>query len=163
GLDPFRQPLVERSLALLPASQHLAQPLAHRVSNRSTFVRWLLKWSSSYRNTDHQDHRFPGDLPYDRQTGCQSGSPAGRSAPRVGISAVPLDDYLDHGEDAHACFSSWRRVSDNVIPPRGKLAGSYVNSALAKTDAVLAGFDEAIMLNDAGHVCEGSVENLFIV
>jgi branched-chain amino acid aminotransferase len=84
-------------------------------------------------------------------------------SPRVGIAAVPLDQYLDHSEGAHVCFSSWRRVSDNMIPPRGKLAGSYVNSALAKTDAVLAGFDEAIMLNDAGHVCEGSVENVFIV
>src|SRR5262249_46440918 len=81
---------------------------------------------------------------------------------RVGIVALP-SQFLDRRDGAHVCFSSWRRVSDNTIPPRGKLAGSYVNSALGKTDAVLAGFDEALMLNDAGHVCEGSVENIFIV
>lgn len=83
--------------------------------------------------------------------------------PRVGMAAIPMGQYLDRAEGVHVAISSWRRVSDNVIPPRGKLAGSYVNSALAKTDAVLAGFDEAIMLNDAGHLCEGSVENLFVV
>jgi len=81
--------------------------------------------------------------------------------PRVGIASMPTQ-FMDRRE-AHACFSSWRRVSDNSIPPRGKLTGSYVNSSLAKTDAVLAGFDEALMLNEAGHVCEGSVENVFIV
>jgi len=82
--------------------------------------------------------------------------------PRVGIAAAPIQ-FMDRSQGVHACFSSWRRVSDNTIPPRGKFAGSYVNSALAKTDAVLAGFDEALMLNEAGHVCEGSVANLFIV
>jgi len=82
--------------------------------------------------------------------------------PRVGIASMP-SQFMDRHEGLHACFSSWRRVSDNMIPPRGKLAGSYVNSALAKTDAVLAGFDEALLLNDAGHVCEGSVANVFIV
>ncbi len=84
------------------------------------------------------------------------------SPPRVGIATLPTQ-FLDRGDGAHVCFSSWQRVSDNTIPPRGKLAGSYVNSAMAKTDAVLAGFDEALMLNEAGHVCEGSVENIFIV
>jgi len=79
--------------------------------------------------------------------------------PRVGIAAMP-SQFMDRPDGLHAGFSSWRRVSDNMIPPRGKLAGSYVNSALAKTDAVLAGFDEALLLNDAGHVCEGSVANL---
>ena len=82
--------------------------------------------------------------------------------PRVGIAALPMQ-FMERRGGAHVCFSSWQRVSDNSIPPRGKLAGSYVNSAMAKTDAVLAGFDEALMLNEAGHVCEGSVENLFLV
>lgn len=82
--------------------------------------------------------------------------------PRVGIAALPTQ-FMDRRDGAHVCFSSWRRVSDNSIPPRGKFAGSYVNSALAKTDAVLAGFDETLLLNEAGHVCEGSVENVFIV
>ena len=83
--------------------------------------------------------------------------------PVVGIAAVPFGSYLGKADGLHVAISSWTRVSDNVIPVRGKLAGSYVNSALAKTDAVLAGFDEAVMLNEHGHVCEGSVENLFMV
>ena len=83
--------------------------------------------------------------------------------PVVGMAAVPFDSYLGKEEGAHVTISSWRRVSDNVIPARGKLAGSYVNSALAKTDAVLAGFDEALLLNEHGHVCEGSVENVFML
>jgi branched-chain amino acid aminotransferase len=83
--------------------------------------------------------------------------------PVVGMAAVPLGSYLGKEDGIHVAISSWTRVSDNVIPARGKLAGSYVNSALAKTDAVLAGFDEAILLNDHGHVCEGSVENVFIL
>ena len=83
--------------------------------------------------------------------------------PVVGMAAVPFGSYLGKEDGIHVAVSSWTRVSDNVIPARGKLAGSYVNSALAKTDAVLAGFDEALLLNDQGHVCEGSVENVFVV
>jgi branched-chain amino acid aminotransferase len=59
--------------------------------------------------------------------------------------------------------SSWRRISDSAIPARAKISGSYVNSALAKTEALEAGFDEAIMLAHDGHVSEGSAENLFMV
>ena len=83
--------------------------------------------------------------------------------PVVGMAAVPFGSYLGKEDGIHIAVSSWTRVSDNVIPARGKFAGSYVNSALAKTDAVLAGFDEALLLNEHGHVCEGSVENVFIV
>jgi branched-chain amino acid aminotransferase len=50
-----------------------------------------------------------------------------------------------------------------MIPARGKITGSYINSAFAKTDAQLAGFDEAIILNEDGHICEGSAENVFII
>ncbi len=83
--------------------------------------------------------------------------------PVVGMASVPFGSYLDREDGVHVAVSSWTRVSDNAIPARGKLAGSYVNSALAKTDAVLAGFDEAILLNQQGHVCEGSVENVFML
>jgi len=83
--------------------------------------------------------------------------------PVIGMAAIPMGSYLGREQGAHVCVSSWTRVSDNVIPARGKLAGSYVNSALAKTDAVLAGFDEAVLLNEHGHVCEGSVENVFML
>lgn len=63
----------------------------------------------------------------------------------------------------HACTSSWRRVDDNSIPSRGKLTGSYINSAFAKSEAHWNGYDEAIVLNHDGHIAEGSAMNLFIV
>jgi branched-chain amino acid aminotransferase len=83
--------------------------------------------------------------------------------PVVGMASVPIGSYLGKEDGIHVAISSWTRVTDNAIPARGKIAGSYVNSALAKTDAVLAGFDEALLLNEHGHVCEGSVENVFMV
>jgi branched-chain amino acid aminotransferase len=82
---------------------------------------------------------------------------------RVAIVAVPFGRYLEHEEGAHATISSWRRVDDNSIPARGKITGSYINSALIKTDALRSGFDEAIVLNQDGHVAEGSAENFFMV
>jgi len=83
--------------------------------------------------------------------------------PIMTISVLPFGRYLDKEEGAHVMFSSWRRIDDNMIPARGKICGAYVNSALAKTDANLAGFDEAIMLNQDGHIAEGSAENVFIL
>lgn len=82
--------------------------------------------------------------------------------PLLSISVLPFGRYIEKEEGAHVMFSSWRRIDDNVIPARGKISGGYVNSALAKTDANLAGFDEAIMLNQDGHISEGSAENVFI-
>ena len=76
--------------------------------------------------------------------------------------AVPFGRCLDHEAGAHATVSSWQRVDDNAIPARGKIAGAYVNSALAKSDALAAGFDEAILLNREGHVSEASAANLFM-
>ena len=83
--------------------------------------------------------------------------------PEVSIVAMPYGRYLENEEGIHATISSWRRVDDNMIPPRGKITGSYVNSAFAKTDAQRAGFDEAIVLNADGHISEGSAENFFLV
>jgi branched-chain amino acid aminotransferase len=83
--------------------------------------------------------------------------------PEVSIVALPYGRYLENEEGIHATISSWRRVDDNMIPPRGKITGSYVNSAFAKTDAQRAGFDEAIVLTHDGHVSEGSAENFFLV
>jgi branched-chain amino acid aminotransferase len=82
--------------------------------------------------------------------------------PVLSISVVPFGRYIEQEEGAHVMFSSWRRIDDNVIPARGKITGGYVNSALAKSDANLAGFDEAILLNQDGHISEGSAENIFI-
>ena len=77
--------------------------------------------------------------------------------------ALPFGLYIDKAEGAHCTVSSWRRPDDNVVPPRGKITGSYINSALAKSDAELAGFDEAILLNRDGRVSEGSGENIFLI
>src|SRR5215469_1815448 len=79
------------------------------------------------------------------------------------ITEVPHKAYFDSTHGLRACVSSWRRIDDNVAPARAKLTGVYVNSALAKTEAVSNGFDEAIMLNSEGHVAEGSAQNIFIV
>jgi len=76
---------------------------------------------------------------------------------------TPFGPYLDVEKGIRCMTSSWRRVPDTGIPARAKVNGLYVNSALAKTEAQENGFDEAIMLNDDGHVSEGSGENIFIV
>ncbi len=81
----------------------------------------------------------------------------------LSIVAVPFDRYVANDTSAHVTFSSWRRVDDNMIPARGKLSGSYANSAFIKTDAALAGFDEALVLTQEGHVSEGSAENIFMM
>ncbi len=81
----------------------------------------------------------------------------------LSIVAIPFGQYVENEEGSHVTVSSWRRVDDNMIPARGKIAGSYVNSAFIKTDAQRSGFDEAIVLNQDGHVAEGSAENFFIV
>ncbi len=79
------------------------------------------------------------------------------------IFATPYGRYVENEEGAHVGFSSWQRISDNNIPPRGKITGAYVNSAFMKTEAMLNGYDEALVVNASGHVCEGSAENLFIL
>ena len=79
------------------------------------------------------------------------------------LFVTPFGNYLDVDAGIRCCTSSWRRIDDNSIPARAKVTGLYVNSALAKTEAMENGFDEAIMLNQDGHVSEGSGENIFII
>jgi branched-chain amino acid aminotransferase len=96
-----------------------------------------------------------------------------KNATRVGVSlpegdgflmiAVPMGDYIDTRKGLHCGVSSWRRLPDNAIPCHAKICGAYVNSALAAQEARDRGFDEAIFLNETGHVAEGSAMNLFIV
>ncbi len=74
----------------------------------------------------------------------------------------PLGDYVPTG-GMKCKVSSWTRVSDNALSPRAKFHGAYVNTALAKTEALAAGFDEVIVLDREGHVIEGSAENIFII
>jgi branched-chain amino acid aminotransferase len=79
------------------------------------------------------------------------------------IVPVPFGAYVDTTGGIRCQVSSWRRMDDNVAPPRSKATGIYINSALAKTEAYLNGFDEAILLTQDGRVCEGSAENIFIM
>jgi len=79
------------------------------------------------------------------------------------IFGVPFGKYIDTEAGIRAQVSTWRRTDDNAIPARSKLAGAYVNGALAKSEAQLNGYDEAIVLTHDGHVSEGSAENVFIV
>ena len=74
-----------------------------------------------------------------------------------------LGKYIDNQSGCRCCTSTYRRVDDNGIPARAKITGIYVNSALAKSEAELNGFDEAIMLTHEGHVSEGSGENIFLI
>jgi branched-chain amino acid aminotransferase len=81
----------------------------------------------------------------------------------LAMFAVPFDRYVERDEGAHVTFSSWRRIDDNAVPARAKITGAYINSAFIQTDAVRAGFDEALVLTNDGHISEGSAENVFIV
>jgi len=74
-----------------------------------------------------------------------------------------FEKYVKNDSNAHVTVSSWRRIDDNMIPARGKVAGAYANSALIKTDANRAGFDEALVLDQNGHISEGSAMNIFMV
>ena len=77
--------------------------------------------------------------------------------------AIPFGLYIKNDTSAHFTVSSWRRVDDNMIPARGKVTGAYANSSLIKSDAVLSGFDDALVLNQDGHISEGSAMNFFMV
>ena len=81
----------------------------------------------------------------------------------ISIVSLPFDRYIGNDTNAHVTISSWRRIDDNVIPARGKISGAYANSALIKTDALRAGFDEALVLTEDGHISEGSAMNLFMI
>jgi branched-chain amino acid aminotransferase len=85
---------------------------------------------------------------------------------RMMIACWPWGAYLgeegfEHG--VRAKVSSWRRLDANIIPPAAKATGQYLNSSLAKAEALKAGYDEGILLNPNGYVTDGSGENVFIV
>jgi branched-chain amino acid aminotransferase len=81
----------------------------------------------------------------------------------VTIASIPFGSYLSNEEGLHVGTSSWIRVEDNMIPARGKIAGAYVNSSLIKTEAHFNGYDEALVLNQSGHVAEASAANFFMI
>jgi branched-chain amino acid aminotransferase len=76
---------------------------------------------------------------------------------------IKLGDYVDVDTGLDVAVSSWRRLSDNAIPSRVKSTGSYINSALARSESDQNGFDEAIVLREDGTVAEGSAMNLFMI
>ena len=78
------------------------------------------------------------------------------------IYTAPMGNYVDVDAGIRCMVSSWRRVSDQSLPARGKITGAYANSALAKAEAEENGFDEAIVMTTDGHVSEGSAENIFM-
>jgi branched-chain amino acid aminotransferase len=79
------------------------------------------------------------------------------------IATLPFTRYFDASAGLKVGVSSWRRIDDSMAPVRAKISGAYINSALAKSEALLNGFDEAIMLSSDGHVSEASASNLFVV
>lgn len=78
------------------------------------------------------------------------------------IFAFSMKDYFVNN-GLKVCVSTWRRNSDNSIPPRAKINGAYVNASLISTEARMNGFDEAIVLSQSGKVAEGAAMNLFLV
>ncbi|HEX5797149.1 MAG TPA: branched-chain amino acid transaminase [Candidatus Saccharimonadales bacterium] len=74
----------------------------------------------------------------------------------------PMGEILSR-KGVNACVSSWYRTPDNSIPSRAKINGSYVNASLMKNEALLNGYDEAIAVDQSGHVCEGTIANVFLV
>lgn len=82
------------------------------------------------------------------------------------IAAFPWGVYLGEDGNEHgirAKVSSWRRISPAGLIPHAKASGQYLNSILAKTESEKAGYEEAILLDERGFVCEGSGENIFLV
>jgi branched-chain amino acid aminotransferase len=79
------------------------------------------------------------------------------------IFLAPFGDYLDVSKGIRVGIASWRRISEQSLPLGAKITGAYVNSSLAKAEALEKGYDEAILLSPDGTVAEGSGENLFLV
>ncbi len=79
------------------------------------------------------------------------------------IYTAAMGKYVETESGIRCMVSSWRRVSDESVPARAKITGAYINSALASSEALDSGFDEAIVLSSDGHVSEGSAENIFLV
>src|SRR5690606_7638017 len=123
------------------------------------------------RSATHELIRRNGlDSCYIRPLVCRGYGEMGLYAPSapidVSIAVWPWGAYL--GEDGktngiRAKVSSWRRISASSLIPHAKASGQYLNSILAKTEAARAGYQEAILLDERGFVCEGSGENIFCV
>jgi|TARA_B100001750_G_scaffold248445_1_gene279649 branched-chain amino acid aminotransferase len=80
----------------------------------------------------------------------------------VAIAAFPFGKYFTNPE-IKVCISNWKRISDESMPPQAKASGNYLNSVMAKLDALRAGFDDAILLDSKSSVSEGTGENIFVI
>ena len=78
------------------------------------------------------------------------------------IIAFPFGKYFENPE-IKVCISNWKRISDESMPPQAKASGNYLNSVMAKLDALRAGFDDAILLDSKSSVSEGTGENIFVI
>jgi branched-chain amino acid aminotransferase len=85
-----------------------------------------------------------------------------RGESQLSIFTVPMGNYVEL-TGLKVCVSSWRRTPDTAIPARGKLTGSYINTALAVDEAQRSGYDDAIFLTQDGHVSEASAANIFLL
>jgi branched-chain amino acid aminotransferase len=114
------------------------------------------------RAEDYHEHVYMRPIAYKSTEGI--GPRLDTLEDSVTIFAQPAyGGYDENAPGIHLGFSAWRRVEDNAIPARGKIVGAYANSALIKTDAVLAGYDDALVLTEDGHVAEASTANMFMI
>jgi len=164
GLRAYWNPETKK-LCVFRAAEHYA-----RLKNSAKILRMdfdktvedLLKITQELlEKNNFQEDTYIRPIVY--KADCKIGPVLLNNTDRLCMFAVPMGDYIDTQAAIKLSVSSWKRIDDNMIPARAKIAGSYVNTALAKTDAVLNGFADTIMLDDRGHVCEGSAMNLFLV
>lgn len=97
-----------------------------------------------------------------------------KSEEKIGLGLTGIEDdfciflspfglYLDISKGISVCISSWRRIPSQSLPQGAKITGAYINSSLAKAEALEKGYDEAILLAPEGTVAEGSGENIFLI
>lgn len=151
---------------------YIFRPLEHfqRLHNSAKILRMELKYSPEEMVNITREllkKSNPSEDVYIRPIAYKAGLRIGPSLlhnpTEFCVFCVPMGDYIDTTKGISVSVSNWRRVDDNAMPARAKIAGSYVNTALAKTDALLSNFADTIVLADNGHVSEGSAMNLFIV
>lgn len=141
---------------LLQGCRMLMMDIPYSVEDLCSITEDLIK------NTDHREDVYIRPLVYKSEE-LVANLKLHELASDFTLIIVPFGSYIDSEGAIKCCTSSWRRMDDTIIPPRVKISGHYVNSILAKTEAVMAGFDEAIMLNEDGGVSEGTGENLFMI
>lgn len=146
--------LAEHSERLLKSAKMLHMGLKQTAREISAGLTEMLRANNYRRNVYIRPIAFVGEgginLDY-------------RNHPKhVAAFAFPFDSYFGRS-GLRVMTSSWRRVSLTSMMPRAKAAGNYLNSAVATVEAKLAGYDEALLLDDDGRVSEGAGENVFIV